>query len=63
MTSALPHWYRYAAPMPNTVIGHRKFFPPDEGEAPDLSGGWGTLRPIDAEGALGSIYMGSGEAE
>ncbi|PUU78257.1 hypothetical protein B9Z19DRAFT_1108389 [Tuber borchii] len=57
MTSKPPHRYRSAAPTPDTAIGHRKFFPPDEDEVPDLSGGGGRLRVI------GSISMRSGEAE
>ena len=63
MTSTPPHRYRSAAPTPDTAIGHRKFFPPDEDEVPDLSGGGGRLFVPSTPRVIGSISMGSGETE
>ncbi|RPA94717.1 hypothetical protein L873DRAFT_1830221 [Choiromyces venosus 120613-1] len=67
MTSSTPPYrYRSAAPTPDTAIGHRKFFPPEEDEVPDLSGGAaaGRLFVPSTPRVIGSISMGSGsEAE
>jgi len=62
-TCTPPHRYRSAAPTPDTAIGHRKFFPPDEDDVPDLSGGGGRLFVPSTPRVIGSISMGSGEAE
>ena len=37
--STPPHRYRSAAPTPDTAIGNRRFFPPDEDDVPELGGG------------------------
>ncbi|KAG0126686.1 hypothetical protein HOY82DRAFT_569486 [Tuber indicum] len=63
MASTPPNRYRSAAPTPDTAIGHRKFFPPDEDEVPDLSGGGGRLFVPSTPRVIGSISMGSGETE
>ncbi|KAG0634482.1 hypothetical protein HOY80DRAFT_986203 [Tuber brumale] len=63
MVSTPPNRYRSAAPTPDTAIGHRKFFPPDEDEVPDLSGGGGRLFVPSTPRVIGSISMGSGETE
>ncbi|CUS13337.1 unnamed protein product [Tuber aestivum] len=61
MVSTPPNRYRSAAPTPDTAIGHRKFFPPDEDEVPDISGGGGRLFVPSTPRVIGSISMGSGE--
>ena len=63
MTFASLHPYRSSVPTPNNQIGQQKFFPLDEDEVSDISGGGGSLFVSSTPRVIGSISIGSGEAE
>ena len=58
-----PHPHRSSAPTPNNPIGQRIYFPPDEDEVSDISGGGGSLFVSSTPRVIESISIRSGEAE